>query len=639
MEAGMAATALGPEGEFAAAIKGFAPREQQILMAEAVELAIAEAKTLVVEAGTGVGKTFAYLVPAVLSRRKTIVSTGTRNLQDQLFDKDLPIVRETLGVPFKAALLKGRANYLCLHRLEEVDRSGRLGSREEVRDLARIRAWAGVTHAGDIAEITDVPEDSAIWPRVTSTTDNCLGQDCPQIDDCHVIAARRAAQAADLVVVNHHLLCADLSLKEDGFGEILPAADVYVVDEAHQLPDVASSFFGRSLSSRQMVELCRDCTAEYLREAADMADIGTAADALERTVLDLRLLLGPEGRRAAWRTLENDSRVSAGLADLEAALDALERALEPAAERGKGLESCHRRVVDAQSRMAMVTAPDDGEGQIRWYETYRRSFAIHLTPMDVAMAFQERLPERPSTWIHTSATLAINGRFAYFADQLGLDEPAELLLDSPFDYKTNALFYVPDHLPMPNEPGFTAQAVEAALPVLEASGGRAFMLFTSYRALDEAAELLNSHDRFPLFVQGAAPKGQLLEAFRASGNGVLLGTSSFWEGVDVRGEALSCVIIDKLPFASPGDPVLQARIDAMRRSGQDPFQDYQLPRAVIMLKQGVGRLIRDVADRGVLMLCDRRLLLRNYGFVFLNSLPDTGRTRSLERVQRFLGMD
>ncbi|MGB0713685.1 MAG: ATP-dependent DNA helicase, partial [Gammaproteobacteria bacterium] len=520
--AGTAALALGPEGEFAAAIEGFAPRDEQIRMAEAVEQAIADRQTLVVEAGTGVGKTFAYLVPAVLSRRKTIVSTGTRNLQDQLFDKDLPIVRETLGVPFKAALLKGRSNYLCLHRLEEVDRTGRLGSRDEVRDLARIRAWAGVTHAGDIAEINDVAEDSAIWPRVTSTADNCLGQDCPEIDDCHVIAARRAAQAADLVVVNHHLLCADLSLKEDGFGEILPAADVYVVDEAHQLPDVASSFFGRSLSSRQMVELCRDCNAEQLREAPDMVDIASAADTLERSVLDLRLLLGPEGRRAAWRTLERDTKVVSGLADLESALEALEKVLEPAAQRGKGLESCHRRVLEAQERVAMVTAQDDGEGQIRWYETYKRSFSIHLTPMDVATAFQERLPERPSTWVHTSATLAINGQFAYFGDQLGLSEPAELLLDSPFNYKANALFYVPDHLPMPNEAGFTQKAVEASIPVLEASGGRAFLLFTSYRALDEAAELLNDDGRFPLFVQGAAPKGQLLEAFRNSGNGVLL---------------------------------------------------------------------------------------------------------------------
>lgn len=637
---------LGPDGPLAECIQGFAPREQQQRMADAVGRAIEGFGTLVVEAGTGTGKTFAYLVPVLLSGRKVIISTGTRNLQDQLFHKDLPLVAEALGRPVQTALLKGRSNYLCLYRLEEVGRTGGLPGRQEVAHLARIRAWASVTHAGDLAEIPDIPEDSGIWSLVTSTTDNCLGADCPLLEDCHVYRARREAQAADLVVVNHHLLCADLGLKEDGFGDILPAADAYVVDEAHQLPEVASGFFGVSLGSRRFAELARDATEEQIKEGGEYPDIPAAADALQKAALDLRLAMGGEGQRAPWSRIAGRDDVQTGIVHLKETLDVLADALEPAAKEGKGLENCHRRAMALADDLALAVSAKP-EGYVQWFETYKRSFVVHLTPLDVAEAFQEKLPARPCAWIYTSATLAVRegegSGFGHFNRQLGLDCPREdgtafeeLLLDSPFDFKRNAVFYVPKGLPDPRDEAYVSALTEAAVPLLQAGEGRAFMLFTSYRALDRAAEFLEQATDLTLLTQGSAPRAQLLEKFRTTSGAVLLGTGSFWEGVDVRGPALSLVIIDKLPFASPGDPVLQARIEALRNAGSDPFHDYQLPRAVIALKQGVGRLIRDVDDRGVLMICDPRLLGRGYGRVFLDSLPDMARTRVEEKVTGFL---
>ena len=637
---------LGVEGPLAAHIQGFAPREQQQRMADAVGRAIEEFGTLVVEAGTGTGKTFAYLVPALLSGRKVIISTGTRNLQDQLFHKDLPLVTEALGRPAQTALLKGRANYLCLYRLGEVDRSGRLPGRKETAHLARIRDWATVTHAGDLAEIPNIPEDSGVWPWVTSTTENCLGNECPLLEDCHVYQARREAQAADLVVVNHHLLCADLGLKEDGFGDILPAADAYVVDEAHQLPEVASGFFGVSLGSRRFAELARDATEEQIKAGGEHPEVSVAADALRKASMDLRLALGEEGQRAPWSRVAGRAEAQTGIEHLKQAVAALAEALEPAAGASKGLEHCRRRALDLADELALAVSAQP-EGYVQWFETYKRSFVIHLTPLDVAEAFQAKLPERPCAWIYTSATLAVregkDGGFGHFNRQLGLNRdgadarPFEaLLLDSPFDFKRNAVFYVPKGLPDPRDEGYASALVEASIPLLEASEGRAFMLFTSYRAMNLAAEYLEQATDLTLMVQGSVPRAQLLETFRNASGAVLLGTGSFWEGVDVRGPALSLVIIDKLPFASPGDPVLQARIEALRNADGDPFHEYQLPRAVIALKQGVGRLIRDVEDQGVLMIGDPRLLSRGYGRVFLDRLPDMARTRVEEKVVVFL---
>jgi ATP-dependent DNA helicase DinG len=629
---------LGPDGPFTRHVDGFAPRIQQQEMAEAIAQALEEYEVLISEAGTGTGKTFAYLVPALLSGKKVIISTGTKNLQDQLFHRDLPIVRDALGVPVTTALLKGRANYLCLHRLETAESEGRFRTREQARELVPIRSWAGLTRSGDIAELTNIAEDSPTWAQVTSTTDNCLGQECPSYTDCHVLKARRAAQEADVLVINHHLLFADMALRDEGFGELLPGANALILDEAHQLPEIASNFFGTSLSSRQLIDLAQDTMAEQIKEAADMGQLALASERVEKAARDLRLALGLDNRRGAWSEVASDSGVSNAAQTLQERLEEMSSLLETAAVRGKGLENCWKRTVELTARLVSLTAtaPDN---HIHWFETYTRTFTLNLTPIDIADTFQSHMRGHKCAWIFTSATLAVDDSFEHFARRLGLQDALEHRWSSPFDFARLALFYVPTDMPEPAAKDYTACVVEAALPVLEASMGRAFMLFTSHRALQEAAELLKDRIEFPLLIQGSMPRRELLERFRALGNAVLLGTSSFWEGVDVRGAALSCVIIDKLPFASPGDPVLQARLEAMRKQGGNPFMDFQLPHAVISLKQGVGRLIRDVEDRGVLMLCDPRLLSKSYGRIFLDSLPPMTRTRKLEKVQRFFAQE
>ncbi|MDG4560659.1 MAG: ATP-dependent DNA helicase [Candidatus Competibacter sp.] len=626
---------LGPHGLLARQVPGFAPRLPQQQMAEAVAAALEEGDTLVVEAGTGTGKTYAYLIPALLSGARVIISTGTRHLQDQLYHQDLPVVRQALNAPVRTALLKGRGNYLCRYRLQATEQDGRLSSREQVAELRRIRVWAGRTRHGDIAEIPDVPETSLIWPRVTSTVDNCLGQDCPQLADCFLAKARREALAADVLVINHHLFCADMAIKETGFAELLPGAEAFILDEAHQLPDIATHFLGRSLSGRQLSELGRDTVVEQARDAADFADLRRRAEALEPAILTLRQALGTADRRALWREVAGLPAVVEAIEQLHEALDRLREALKEGAPRGKGLENCQRRGEDLALRLAALTGEESNLDNVRWFETRGRGFTLSLTPLDIAPKFQERLAAQPGAWVFTSATLAVGQSFEHFAARLGLRDYAGLRLGSPFDFARNALLYHPPDLPDPISPRYTAALLEAVLPVLAASRGRAFLLFTSFRALREAAAWLVDRLDYPLLVQGEAPKGVLLRQFRTAGNAVLLGTASFWEGVDVRGEALSCVIIDRLPFAAPGDPVVQARIESLRQRGEDPFLYYQLPHAAITLKQGVGRLIRDVSDRGVLVLCDPRLLTKSYGRVFLDSLPPMPRTRKLERVRAF----
>jgi ATP-dependent DNA helicase DinG len=603
-------------------------------MAEAAAESIAAQEILIVEAGTGTGKTFAYLMPVLRSGRKVIISTGTRHLQDQLYGKDLPVVRDALKAPVNIALLKGRTNYLCWHRLATAADDGRQLHGRQLHELEEVRAWSGRTRHGDIAELGLLSEDSVIWPRVTSTAENCLGQECEHYQDCFVVKARRGAMEADVVVINHHLLFADMVLKEEGFGELLPGADAFVIDEAHQLPEVASVFFGTTLSSHQLRDLARDVRLEHLREAGDMQDLPDAAGRLEGLVHRLRLALGQEERRASWSAVSGNQDLQVVLQELGAALQKLSDWLCIAAERGKGLESCRQRAALLKDRLALLMEHATSE-YIHWFETYRTSFRLNLTPLNVAPVFRECLENLSSAWIFTSATLAVGDSFTHFAAQLGLEDARTLKLDSPFDYQRNALLYLPENMPAPNERSYVDAVVNCARDVLAASEGRAFILFTSHSALRAAAKLLAEDCDYPLLVQGDAPRRELLEQFRQRGNAVLLGTSSFWEGVDVRGEALSCVIIDKLPFGSPGDPVLQARIEALREQGVNPFMEYQLPHAVIALKQGVGRLIRDHADRGVLVLCDPRLLGKSYGRIFLNSLPAMPRTRSADDVHEF----
>jgi len=627
-------------GPLAERLPGFQPRAEQIRMAEAVEAAIADRAVLVAEAGTGTGKTFAYLVPALASGHKVIVSTGTKTLQDQLFQKDLPLVRAAVGRPVRLALLKGRANYLCLQRMEQNAADGRFESRELAHAFQQVVEWAGRTHRGDLAEISAIAADPLLRGRISSTAENCLGSDCPFFADCFLMEARRQAQEADVVVVNHHLLMADWALKEGGFGEVLPTADVYILDEAHQLPEIASQFFGLSLSSRQLSELARDAKLAYFEEAGDMPDLLEAAETLHKAVLDFRLAMGLDNRRAAWAEIADKPEVQDAVANLGFCLEALAVALEPAAERGKALDNVCKRAENMVKTLQAFLSPDDSAESVQWYETYSQSFILRLTPLDVARQFRGHMNRHRASWVFTSATLAVGGQFQHFALRMGLpDDIRTLRLDSPFDYRRNALLYLPLGLPHPSSEHFDQAFLRAALRVLRASRGRAFLLFTSHRALRFAAEWLRPRLDYPLLVQGEASQAQLLERFRELGNAVLLGTSSFWEGVDVRGEALSAVLIDRLPFASPSDPVMQAKIEALNRRNGNPFVHHQLPLAVIALRQGVGRLIRDVDDRGVLMIGDNRLVTKSYGRIFLDSLPPVPLVCDPRDVEAFFGAE
>jgi ATP-dependent DNA helicase DinG len=625
---------FGADGLLARVLHGYRPRAAQLEMAQAVQQAIREKASLIAEAGTGTGKTFAYLVPAIVSGKRVIVSTGTKNLQDQLFDKDLPVVRKALAMPFQAALLKGRNNYLCLYRMDNALAYRAGHNRRDIADMESIRRWARRTETGDIAEVSDVQESSPLWPAATSSVDNCLGQDCPAFNDCFLVKARRRAMEADVLVINHHLLWADWVLKSDGFGELLPEADAIVVDEAHQFAETAAQFLGLSIGARQLNELAHDVVVEQLKDARDQSELAREAEKLENLTADLRLALGADGRREAWSAVEHDEETFGRVDQVLGQLRLLGEILKPAAARGKGLESCWKRAEELAARLEDFLR-DEQSDAVRWFETHKRGFSLNRTPLEIAAEFEKFHRGADAAWIFTSATLSVAQRFEHFVNALGLREAAAHAWESPFDYPSQSLFYVPQDMPDPGERDYTAAAVDAAIPVLLASKGRAFMLFTSWQAMRTAAALLPERVSFPLFIQGERPKAALLEAFRQAGDGVLLGVASFWEGVDVRGPALSCVIIDKLPFASPSDPVLNARLETLKKRGGNPFGDYQLPAAVIALKQGVGRLIRSSEDRGVMMLCDPRLLSKPYGKVFLNSLPPMKRTRLLGRVEAF----
>ncbi len=621
-------------GDLSKVIDGYQPRQAQLEMAISIGETIDNDENLIAEAGTGTGKTFAYLAPAILSGKKVIVSTGTKNLQDQLFNKDIPIIRKAVKQPFRAALLKGRANYLCPYRLKNALNSSFGFQKEDAHALAQIKSWADHTQVGDISEVTDVQEGDPVWFNATSTVDNCLGQDCPDYADCFLAKARKKAQEADIVVVNHHLLCADWSIRETGFGELLPNVDVVVIDEAHQLSQIASNFLGINLSGKQLNDLATDSLTEYFKDAKDMPDLRTACEDLQLEIKDVRLAFGTELRRGEWKDIESNPKINASLESLLEQLQRLTDQLELASVKSKGLESCYERCEQYESQMESIIHDNQGDW-IKWFETHSKSFTLSRTPLDIAKAFKSFMQQHRASWIFTSATLSVANNFNYFVANLGLFETPCKTWESPFDFPNQSLFYHPKGLPKPVEADYTDKIIEFAAPVLQASQGRAFFLFTSHRALQRAAEILPDMVDYPLLVQGKGSKSVLLEKFKQLGNAVLLATASFWEGVDVRGDALSCVIIDKLPFASPGDPVLKARLHAIEQKGRNPFFEYQLPTAVIALRQGVGRLIRDVEDKGVLMVCDPRLLKRAYGQMFLDSVPPMQRTRDIAEVEHF----
>ena len=610
-------------------------------MSLAIQKAIQNQTVIVAEAGTGTGKTFAYLAPALLSGGKVIISTGTKTLQDQLFDRDIPTVRAALKAPVSVALLKGRANYVCHHHLENALADGRLPTREDTRYLQLIASFARRTQSGDKADLADVPENASVWPYVTSTRDNCLGSNCEHFDKCFVMKARKHALDADVVVVNHHLFFADVALRDGGVAELLPSANTVIFDEAHQLPETASLFFGESVSTSQMLELARDTRVEALAGARDFVDLPDAAMALDKAVRDFRLSRSEDNSRLTANAIPQREEFDKTLQTVCERLSLLYALLDTQAERSEGLANCRERAQAMAQRIARWREAKD-DTFVRWVEIFGHSLQLHATPLSIADIFAKQITSQSRSWVFTSATLSVNGDFKHYCGELGLDsvDAATATWASPFDFERQALLYVPKNLPNPNTREYTAAVVNAALPVLLASEGRAFLLFTSLRAMREACELVRADFKargldYPVLLQGEGSRTELLDRFRVLGNAVLVASQSFWEGVDVRGEALSVVVIDRLPFSPPDDPVLSARIDKMNREGRNAFMEYQVPQAVITLKQGAGRLIRDETDRGVLMICDPRLVDKPYGKRIWRSLPPMKRTRELAEVEAF----
>ncbi|WP_104399230.1 ATP-dependent DNA helicase [Vibrio penaeicida] len=627
-------------GALGKAIKGFQPRQAQLDMARAVEKSIKDQSQLVVEAGTGTGKTFAYLVPALLSGKKTIISTGSKNLQEQLFHRDLPLMVDALGYFGSVALLKGRSNYLCLDRLSRqmVESHSVEADSTLLTQLVKVRSWSSETKSGDLGECDDIAEDSPIIPDITSTNDNCLGKECPSYQDCFVLKARKKAMDSDVVVVNHHLFLADLAIKETGFGELIPEADVFVFDEAHQIPDIASQYFGSSISSRQIQELSKDIEIGYRTEAKDMRQLQKVADRLVQSAMEMRLVLGDPGFRGNWREAMKSPSIEREITRL---LDVLELAIEVlkvALGRSELLDAAFERANAIKARIDRVCEVDI-TGYSYWFECTPRHFSLHITPLSVAEKFREQVEMKQGAWIFTSATLAVQDDFSHFTHRLGLEPPQQFSLPSPFDYQQQARLCVPRYLPEPNSPGMSESLARMLGPVIEKNGGRCFFLCTSHSMMRDLAERFREQLSIPVLMQGETTKQKLLAEYLELGNALLVATGAFWEGIDVRGDALSCVIIDKLPFTAPDDPLLKARIEDCRLSGGEPFNQVQIPDAVITLKQGVGRLIRDKKDQGALIICDNRLVTRDYGAVFIQSLPPIPRTRDLDVVNQFLSQE
>ncbi|MCK8065278.1 ATP-dependent DNA helicase [Vibrio sp. 1CM7H] len=633
----MIAKTFSSDGALGKAIPGFQARQPQIDMAEAVSSAIKDQTQLVVEAGTGTGKTFAYLVPALLSGKKVIISTGSKNLQEQLYHRDLPLMVNALGFYGQVALLKGRSNYLCLDRLSRqmVESHTNESDPTLLTQLVKVRAWSSETKTGDLGDCDDLPEDSMIIPTITSTNDNCLGKECPSYTDCFVLKARKRAMDSDIVVVNHHLFLADLAIKETGFGELIPEADVFIFDEAHQLPDIASEYFGQSVSSRQIHDLAKDIEIAYRTEAKDMRQLQKVGDKLMQSAMDMRIVLGEPGFRGNWREALQSGSIKRELLrlidSLELAIDVLKIALG----RSQLLDTAFERANLIKGRIDRVCDVDI-TGYSYWYDTSPRHFALHITPLSVADKFHEQIEIKQGAWIFTSATLAVSGDFKHFTERLGLKPTKQFSLPSPFDYQKQARLCVPRYLPEPNSNGLADKLVRMLAPVIEENDGRCFFLCTSHSMMRELGEKFREVLELPVLMQGEMSKQKTLAEFMELGNALLVATGAFWEGIDVRGDALSCVIIDKLPFTAPDDPLLKARIEDCRLRGGEPFAEVQIPDAVITLKQGVGRLIRDQKDHGALIICDNRLVTRDYGGIFLGSLPPIPRTRDLDGIKAFL---
>lgn len=633
----MISKTFSADGALGKAIPGFSARQAQLDMAEAVDKAIKNKSQLVVEAGTGTGKTFAYLVPALLSGKKVIISTGSKNLQEQLFHRDLPLMVGALGYYGQVALLKGRSNYLCLDRLSRqlVESHTNEADPTLLTQLVKVRSWSSATKSGDLGDCEEIAEDSPVIPTITSTNENCLGKECPSFQECFVLKARKRAMDSDVIVVNHHLFLADLAIKETGFGELIPDADVFIFDEAHQLPDIASQYFGQSVSSKQLQELSKDIEIGYRTEARDMRQLQKVSVRLAQSAMDMRIALGDTGFRGNWREALKSEPIVRELARLRDGLDLAIDVLKLALGRSQLLDTAFERANVLKARIDRVCDVSI-TGYSYWYDMSPRHFSLHITPLSVADKFKEQVELKDGSWIFTSATLAVSDDFGHFTRRLGLQPTEQFSLPSPFDYQTQAKLCVPRYLPEPNSVGLSDKLVEMLAPVIEKNNGRCFFLCTSHSMMKELTEGFRAVLNIPILMQGETSKQKLLAEFMELGNALLVATGAFWEGIDVRGDTLSCVIIDKLPFTAPDDPLLKARIEDCKLSGGEPFSQVQLPDAVITLKQGVGRLIRDRKDKGVLIICDNRLVTRDYGGVFLQSLPPIPRTRDLKQVTEFL---
>lgn len=622
-------------GALAKVIDGYTARQPQIDMAKAINLVITNKGNLIVEAETGTGKTFAYLIPALINDKTTIISTGSKNLQEQLFNRDLPFIIDALNSKAKTALLKGRNNYLCTERLTRLGRETQYQNQTILSDYVKVKGWSNITISGDMSSVPGLKDDAEILPLVTSTNDNCLGRDCPDYEDCFLVKARRKALEADVVVVNHHLYFADLNVKDSGFGRLLPDADVIVFDEAHQVPDIASEYFGKSITSKQIQALCKDVQYLGRTDLKDSIQVTKAANGLANATQDLRLSFSMEAGRGNWRHLFTQQAVMKTIIRFQDQLDFIYEVIKLNLGRTELVDQCFDRVVEIKATFQQIMAVNN-TGESYWYECTKRNFTLNITPLNIAERFSAEQEKSKSAWIFTSATLAVDNCFSHYRQQMGLADAEELILASPFDYQSQAMLCVPRNIPEPNDPNIARILVEKLAPIIIANKGRCFFLCTSHYMIRQVASLLQQQLSMPIFVQGQDNKQVLLDQFIEHGNALLIGTYSFWEGIDVRGQTLSCVIIDKLPFASPDDPLLQARIEDCQRKGEDPFSALQIPKAVINLKQGVGRLIRDVKDTGCVIICDTRIVSRGYGATFINSLPDMPRTRDINSVLSFI---
>ena len=625
---------LGDDGVIKQYIDGFQARESQLAMAQLIQQSIADKKCQIIEASTGIGKSFAYLVPAFLSNGKILISTGTKNLQDQLFKKDIPLINKTIVSGKQLALLKGRSNYCCPHRIKKHRLQRRFQTPQLARVFEALQSWAETSSTGDIAEFSDIPENDSLWFFATSNADNCLGSECPDFKDCFVTKARKKAQEADVIVINHHLFFSDQALKDDGFGELLPEIDVLIFDEAHQLPDVASHFFGRSLTMRQYELLMKDTIDAQMAEARESKQLQDYCHDSQKALADFRLVLGKFNNRGEWRHIQNAPEIQQAVSEIENSMGALIDQLEAMKTRGKELASCHARLEAIARMLQEFMQPDANE--VTWYEWNERSFRLMISPVEVAEQFRQQIDRSLYKSIFfTSATLSSNGSFDYFARRLGIEDIDCATFISPFDYQRQAMLYLPQNMPEPNSDRFAQCFADQCCELINATEGNCFILFTSYRMLTLTADILRRRLRNKLFIQGQQQRSELLNDYLKTPNPVLLGTSSFWEGVDVKGDKLKLVIIDKLPFKSPGDPLYKRRLQRVSEQGGNAFKEVQIPEATIALRQGVGRLIRDMNDQGIVMIADNRLTTKPYGKDFLNSLPDMQRCSELSQALEF----